>query len=122
MNEKVRGVQILADLSEKLQTRPPLSYRNLSLVPLAGLNRSLSYLLASEALEQGLLTVREVSSAGQVPSLIRKTPASLPIRRAFRTGLMVQSVIYLALFPNDGHEHSQGRMMPPAFRRSWHMR
>ncbi len=69
MNEEVRGVQILAELSEKLQTRPPLSHRNLTLVPLAGLNGSVSYLLASEAIEQGLLTVREVSTAGQVNSL-----------------------------------------------------
>ncbi|HOQ05983.1 MAG TPA: hypothetical protein PKY88_12310 [Anaerohalosphaeraceae bacterium] len=69
MSEEVRGVQILAELSETIQTRPPLTYWNLTLVPLVGLNGSVSYLLASEALEQGLLTVQEVSTAGQVNTL-----------------------------------------------------
>lgn len=69
MNEELNGTQMLTNLSEKVQTRPPISHRKLTLIPLTGLNSSVSYLLAFEAIEQGLLTVREIGTAGQVNTL-----------------------------------------------------
>lgn len=59
-----------------------ISHRNLTLVPLQGAGhqaRFQDYLLASEAIDAGVLTVTEVDDAGTVPELLAVNDADRPI-------------------------------------------
>jgi hypothetical protein len=59
-----------------------IGHRNLTLVPLRGEGhqaRFQDYLLASEAIDAGVLTVTEVDEAGTVPELLAVNDADRPI-------------------------------------------
>jgi hypothetical protein len=56
------------------------SHKNLSIIPLFNkIKPSINYLTLKEALEKGVLTISEVSSAGSVPELQVKNDADLPV-------------------------------------------
>lgn len=61
---------------------PAIGHRNLTLVPLSGGGhqpRFQDYLLASEAIDAGVLTVTEVSESGSVPELLAVNDGDRPI-------------------------------------------
>jgi len=67
-------------LVEGLRPGALVQHGNLAMLPLLGPDRpGPDYLLLSDALEQGLATVTEVSEAGQVPNLAVRNDADRPI-------------------------------------------
>ena len=64
----------------QLEIGSPQSYRGLSIFPLTSSeNGSTDYLLLSEALEAGLVSVRESSHGGSVPDLVVENRADRPV-------------------------------------------
>ena len=64
----------------QLEIGSPQSYRGLSIFPLtSSANGSTDYLLLSEALEAGLVSVRESSHGGSVPDLVVENRADRPV-------------------------------------------
>lgn len=60
----------LKPFAASLQTGHPFGHQNLTLVPLMGPASSLEYILAAEAIQKGMLTIREVDQAGNVNVLV----------------------------------------------------
>ena len=72
----------LKDVMPMLTPVTAIGHRNLTLVPLRGeghQQRFQDYLLASEAIEAGVLTVTEVGEAGTVPELLAVNEADRPV-------------------------------------------
>lgn len=64
----------------QLTPNEAVGFRQLTLVPVVGGGRRFrDYLLASEAIEAGLLTVTEVSESGSVPELLATNSSDKPI-------------------------------------------
>ena len=65
---------------EEIQAGPPIGHRNLQLVPLQGDGQNAGeYVLAADAIEQGVLTVSEVDESGQVPELLAVSESGVMI-------------------------------------------
>ncbi|MCD6390348.1 MAG: hypothetical protein J7L69_13125 [Desulfobulbaceae bacterium] len=72
MKEPNELTQLLVKMTRLLQLDNPIGHRNLTLVPIRGDSSELDYVLAAEAIEDGTLTVKEVSDSGDVNMLIVK--------------------------------------------------
>ncbi len=70
MKEPNELTQLLVKMTGLLQLDNPIGHRNLTLVPIKGDSAGLDYVLAAEAIEDGTLTVKEVSDSGDVNMLI----------------------------------------------------
>ncbi|RKY06339.1 MAG: hypothetical protein DRP56_07600 [Planctomycetota bacterium] len=70
MNKPNELTRLLVKMTELLQLDNPVGHRNLTLVPIKGDSVGLDYILAAEAIEDGTLTVKEVSDSGDVNTLI----------------------------------------------------
>ena len=71
MQEPNELTKLLVKMTELLQLDNPIGHRNLTLVPVRGdSSAGLDYVLAAEAIEDGTLTVKEVSDSGDVNMLI----------------------------------------------------
>ena len=64
-------MQIIRETLERLQVGTPTTFASLTMFPLVGDGEGLppEYATLDEALQQGLLEVREISQAGSVPEL-----------------------------------------------------
>lgn len=72
----------MKDVLPKWTPATAMSHRNLTLVPLRGeghQGRFQDYLLASEAIDAGVLTVTEVDESGAVPELLAVNDADKPV-------------------------------------------
>ena len=70
MQEPNELTQLLVKMTQLLQLENPIGHRNLTLVPIKGESTGLDYVMGSDAIEDGTLTVKEVSDSGDVNMLI----------------------------------------------------
>ncbi len=70
MEKSSELAQLLVSLSKLLEVGRPIGHRNLTLVPLFGTSPTVDYLLGQEAIQDGVLTVKEVSDSGDVNVLL----------------------------------------------------
>ena len=70
MQDKEKSDVSLKTFTSSLEIGHPVGHQNLTLVPLMGPSSSLDYILAAEAIQKGMLTVREVDQSGNVNVLI----------------------------------------------------
>src|SRR5437016_12463762 len=71
---------ILSEYLSRIELREPQQFKNMVLVPIfIGTNDTSNYLTLTEALQQHLATITEVSAAGQVPNATINNASELRI-------------------------------------------
>jgi len=70
VQDKEKSDVSLKTFTASLEIGHPIGHQNLTLVPLIGPSSLLDYILAAEAIQKGMLTVREVDQSGNVNVLI----------------------------------------------------
>lgn len=76
MNKSTELFEGLVAETRRLELDNPIGYRNLTLVPLSGPTSQMDYILAADALADGSLIIREVSSGGLVNTLMAENKSS----------------------------------------------
>jgi len=79
MQETNALTQLLVKLTCVLKIGHLIGHRNLTLAPLFGASPAVDYLLGQDAIEDGLLTVKEVSDSGIVNVLLVENKAGKPV-------------------------------------------